>query len=248
MASWYDRGCIEQQRKPLKTPNLLLQKRINQAQKQKSRRCHLLNKSKKNNVKTHISSLNLDSITLSCLLTISKQLERLSNSSKQFCDSLAPSRVPSELLFLTCSGNDLVANRIARCDTWITRRAYGEVQGCPMQGQQCYCHLLTGYFIFENVLIVYGNYTRINGCYLNTVCLYRLHWQLDTLLPIYIYYELLITVTGIFLSWVIGQSRSLQVTTLHALQSYPHSQSFSIASSQSTNLTISCTIISPLHV
>ena len=35
-------------------------------------------------------------------------------------------------------------------------RAYGEVQGCPMQGQQCYCHVLTGYFIFENVLIVYG--------------------------------------------------------------------------------------------
>ena len=50
----------------------------------------VLNKSKKNNVTTHISSLNLDSITLSCLLTISKQLERISDSSKQFCDSLAP--------------------------------------------------------------------------------------------------------------------------------------------------------------
>ena len=65
----------------------------------KSRRRHLLNKSKKNNVTTHISSLNLDSITM---LTVSKQLECVSNSSKQFCNSLAP----SELLFLTCSRND----------------------------------------------------------------------------------------------------------------------------------------------
>ena len=78
------------------------------AQQQKSRRCHLLNKSDKNNVTTHISSLNLYSITM---LTISKQLEHVSDSSKQFCNSLAPSREPSELLFLTCTRNDLIAKR-----------------------------------------------------------------------------------------------------------------------------------------
>ena len=38
----------------------------------------------------------------------------------------------------------------------IMYSAYGEAQGCPVQGQQCYCHLLTRYLIFENVLIVYG--------------------------------------------------------------------------------------------
>ena len=70
-------------------------------------------------VTTHISSLNQDSITISCLLTVSKQLERVSDLSKQFCNSLAPSK----LLFLTCSGNDLVASRIAKCEAsliaWI---------------------------------------------------------------------------------------------------------------------------------
>ena len=68
------------------------------------------------NVTTHISSLILDSITLSCFLTISKQLKRVRDSSKQFYNSLAPSRAPSELLFLTCSRNDLIADRIAKCE------------------------------------------------------------------------------------------------------------------------------------
>ena len=45
----------------------------------------------------------------------------------------------------------------------ITCSAYGEAQGCPMQGQQCYCHLLTRYLIFENLLIVYGNILESMG-------------------------------------------------------------------------------------
>ena len=72
-------------------------KKKNQAQERKSRRRHLLNKSEKNNMTTHILSLNIDSITLSSLLTVSKQLEHVNDLSKQFCDSL----VPSKLLFLT---------------------------------------------------------------------------------------------------------------------------------------------------
>ena len=55
-------------------------------------RHHLMNKSKKN-MTTHTSSLNLDSITLSCLLTVSKQLERVSDSWKQFCDFTSAIRV-----------------------------------------------------------------------------------------------------------------------------------------------------------
>ena len=43
------------------------------------------------------------------------------------------------------------------------RSAYGEAQGCSMQGQQCYRHLLTRYLIFENVLIVYGNILESTG-------------------------------------------------------------------------------------
>ena len=46
-------------------------KKKNQAQELKSRRCHLLNKSEKHNVTTHILSLNIDSIMLSSLLTVS---------------------------------------------------------------------------------------------------------------------------------------------------------------------------------
>ena len=34
--------------------------------------------------------------------------------------------------------------------------AYDEAQGCPMQDQLCYHHLLTRHFIFKIVLIVYG--------------------------------------------------------------------------------------------
>ena len=106
-------------KKALKTPNLLLQKGRNQAQEPKSHRCHLLNKYEKNNVATRIASLNLDSLTLSCLLTVSKQLEHINDSLKQFYDSL----VPSELLFLTFSRNDLIANWIAKCEVsliaWI---------------------------------------------------------------------------------------------------------------------------------
>ena len=44
-------------KKPLKTPNLLLQKGRNQAQEPKSHRCHLLNKSEKNNVATRRQQL-----------------------------------------------------------------------------------------------------------------------------------------------------------------------------------------------
>ena len=71
--------------------------------------------------------------------------------------------------------------------------AYGEVQGCLRKGQQCYRHLLTRYLIFENVLIVYGIIrTRMYGHYLTQCVLYGVYWQLDTLLPLYITYVLLI--------------------------------------------------------
>ena len=80
-------------------------------QKPKSHHCHVLNKSEKNIVKTHISSLSKDSVMLSCLLNVSKQLEHVNNSSKQFCDSQAT----PDLLFLT---KDLQ-------ETFV--RIYGEV-------------------------------------------------------------------------------------------------------------------------
>ena len=50
----------------------------------------------------------------------------------------------------------LLSILLHRVSSLITRSAYGEAQGCPMLGQQCYRHLLTRYLIFENVLIVYG--------------------------------------------------------------------------------------------
>ena len=50
----------------------------------------------------------------------------------------------------------LAFNLAHRVSSLIMRSAYGEAQGCSMQGQQCYCHLLTRYLIFKNVLIVYG--------------------------------------------------------------------------------------------
>ena len=86
-------------------------KKQNQLEEPKSRRRHVLNKSEKNNVKAHISSLSEDSTTLHCLLNVSKQLEHVNDSLKQFCDSLAP----SNLLFLT---KDLQ-------ETFV--RIYGEV-------------------------------------------------------------------------------------------------------------------------
>ena len=119
-AQRYNRGCIEQQRNHWRH-RISCCKRVETRPKNKSHVVviYWLNKSEKNNVTTHISSLNLDSITLSCLLTVSKQLERVSDSLKQFCDSLALSWGPSELLFLTCSRNDLVADRIAKCETFL---------------------------------------------------------------------------------------------------------------------------------
>lgn len=89
---------------------------------------------------------------------------------QQFCDLLAP----YNLLFLTKDCLNLEHNKLVfmpvtvhmhsllsilyydHVSSLITHNAYGEVQGCPVQGQQCYHHQKTRYLIFENVLIVYG--------------------------------------------------------------------------------------------
>ena len=221
MASWYNGGCIERQRNHWRHRISCCKREVTKP-KNKSHRCHLLNKSEKNNVTTNISSLNLDSITLSCLLTVSKQLECVSDSLKQFYDSLAPSWAPSELLFLpvaettslpTESPNvrrlwlleslratswclhtflvvyltlDLASSCVffnnTQCLWWST--------GCPMQGQQCCRHRLTGYLVFENVLIVYGIILESTDV---TWCSVFIQGKLTVgYSPPYIYYELMI--------------------------------------------------------
>ena len=72
----------------------------------------------------------------------------------------------------------------------IIRSAYGEAQGCLMQGQQCYCHLLTRYLFFENVLTVYRimlESTGVTLCSVFTQGILIVRYS-----PPYIYYVLLL--------------------------------------------------------
>ena len=72
----------------------------------------------------------------------------------------------------------------------INHSAYSETQGCSMQGQQCYRHLLTSYLIFETVLIVYGIILKSTGVTWRSVFvqgIVRVGYS-----PPCIYYELLL--------------------------------------------------------
>ena len=76
-----------------------------------------------------------------------------------------------------------------RVSSLISRSAYSEAQGCLMQGQQRYRHLLTGYLIFRTVLIVYGIILESMGGTWRSVFVHgivRVGYS-----PPYVYYELL---------------------------------------------------------
>ena len=147
------------------------------------------------------------------ILTVSKQLKRVSNSVTHqrhlsYCFLPVAETIQNRQMWgvsdclnlrvrwvgvcMRSSRFMLLSILLHRVSSLITRSAYGEAQGCPMQGQQCYRHLLTRYLIFENVLIFYGNILESTGV---TWCSVFIQVALTVAYsPPYIYYELLVHV------------------------------------------------------
>ena len=146
--------------------------------------------------KRRISMLSLlshhwNKYTLSMSLPVTETTLLLTESSNLRCLWLLESCV-RELVFARSPHGPSCSRSCFIVWWWvsslISRSAYSEAQGCSMQGQQRYRHLLTGYLIFETVLIVYGIILESTGVTWRSVFvqgIVRVGYS-----PPYIYYEL----------------------------------------------------------